>query len=350
VLLDDLKDITLAELDKLLDIAKTLPPPESIPLSDGLPEGFKKMINMTKGTHKSICMDEDVMMIPIDDDADEEATQKLIQSARDMGLYVMDPGPRGAPETSSRKPKNDQTPILPKNDQTPILPKNDQMPILPKNDQTPISPKNDQIPIPPPKPQVLKSCHGCGKLGDKFPRCSKCKNVWYCTAECQKKNWTNHRSECIANHNPNMTSSNVHDVIPLELSKLAQLLSLNDTTKTGVVALIYNSTEQHISSKLVYASKERVHKKFKHVKNMVNPLIYSRYNPGMRTVDITTCDIHSQDELPGLEILRDVISSNDLAAFYRGSAGLGYAMSRDGSGCTIGRCAIDERDYALISC
>lgn len=46
---------------------------------------------------------------------------------------------------------------------------------------------------------VLKICSGCameeGARGD-FKTCSKCRKVWYCSAECQKSHWKCHKREC----------------------------------------------------------------------------------------------------------------------------------------------------------
>jgi 2-keto-4-pentenoate hydratase/2-oxohepta-3-ene-1,7-dioic acid hydratase in catechol pathway len=40
-------------------------------------------------------------------------------------------------------------------------------------------------------------CAFCNKWQRKMSRCSQCKRVWYCSAECSKKDWTQqHRQEC----------------------------------------------------------------------------------------------------------------------------------------------------------
>ena len=40
------------------------------------------------------------------------------------------------------------------------------------------------------------SCAHCGKQGVGFQRCSKCKQAWYCGAECQKAGWKKHKKGC----------------------------------------------------------------------------------------------------------------------------------------------------------
>ena len=38
-------------------------------------------------------------------------------------------------------------------------------------------------------------CSVCHKVG-KNQRCSKCQRVWYCSKECQKKDWSSHKKTC----------------------------------------------------------------------------------------------------------------------------------------------------------
>jgi len=37
-------------------------------------------------------------------------------------------------------------------------------------------------------------CSNCGKVATQ--RCSKCKNQWYCSRECQLKQWKAHKALC----------------------------------------------------------------------------------------------------------------------------------------------------------
>jgi len=48
------------------------------------------------------------------------------------------------------------------------------------------------------KEEQAKICVVCYKFtrGD-MKRCSQCKKVWYCSAACQKKDWSSHKLECI---------------------------------------------------------------------------------------------------------------------------------------------------------
>ncbi|KAG2089324.1 uncharacterized protein F5147DRAFT_658430 [Suillus discolor] len=41
-------------------------------------------------------------------------------------------------------------------------------------------------------------CTQCGTEMKKLLKCAKCKSVWYCSKECQKKNWSTHKPTCHA--------------------------------------------------------------------------------------------------------------------------------------------------------
>lgn len=48
------------------------------------------------------------------------------------------------------------------------------------------------------------SCQGCGKAskdlkdGETFSICSKCRNVFYCSEVCQRKDWRKHKPVCVS--------------------------------------------------------------------------------------------------------------------------------------------------------
>eukprot|EP01118_Nematostelium_gracile_P000375 TRINITY_DN1039_c0_g1_i1.p1 TRINITY_DN1039_c0_g1~~TRINITY_DN1039_c0_g1_i1.p1 ORF type:complete len:211 (-),score=65.96 TRINITY_DN1039_c0_g1_i1:54-686(-) len=42
-----------------------------------------------------------------------------------------------------------------------------------------------------------RECAVCDKKGVGFPKCSRCKEVFYCSRDCQKKDWATHKSNCI---------------------------------------------------------------------------------------------------------------------------------------------------------
>lgn len=41
-----------------------------------------------------------------------------------------------------------------------------------------------------------KSCVSCGKIQKTIKRCGKCKNAFYCNAQCQRKDWPKHKGQC----------------------------------------------------------------------------------------------------------------------------------------------------------
>ena len=38
-------------------------------------------------------------------------------------------------------------------------------------------------------------CGECGKVASQ--RCSKCKNAWYCSRDCQLRQWKGHKAICL---------------------------------------------------------------------------------------------------------------------------------------------------------
>merc|ERR1712166_879956 len=41
-----------------------------------------------------------------------------------------------------------------------------------------------------------RACAHCGDSGPQLLRCSRCKQVWYCTQKCQKAGWKQHKKDC----------------------------------------------------------------------------------------------------------------------------------------------------------
>jgi hypothetical protein len=46
------------------------------------------------------------------------------------------------------------------------------------------------------KDKKCLNCSSYGGEGGKLLKCSGCLCVFYCSVECQKSNWKNHKSEC----------------------------------------------------------------------------------------------------------------------------------------------------------
>lgn len=44
--------------------------------------------------------------------------------------------------------------------------------------------------------QVKTYCVKCGKFLEKVKKCSRCKIAFYCSRECQKEDWSEHKKHC----------------------------------------------------------------------------------------------------------------------------------------------------------
>lgn len=41
-----------------------------------------------------------------------------------------------------------------------------------------------------------EACLVCGRTGVKLQRCARCRDAWYCSVECQKQHWPQHKAVC----------------------------------------------------------------------------------------------------------------------------------------------------------
>lgn len=44
--------------------------------------------------------------------------------------------------------------------------------------------------------EPIKDCKNCGEREKELLKCSRCKKVYYCGADCQRKNWPTHKLTC----------------------------------------------------------------------------------------------------------------------------------------------------------
>lgn len=44
--------------------------------------------------------------------------------------------------------------------------------------------------------QIMAICTTCGKNQKKMDKCSRCRDVYYCSKECQKSDWKSHKITC----------------------------------------------------------------------------------------------------------------------------------------------------------
>lgn len=45
--------------------------------------------------------------------------------------------------------------------------------------------------------EVKIKCNNCQSMKDSMKKCGRCKRVYYCSIECQKNNWKDHKKDCV---------------------------------------------------------------------------------------------------------------------------------------------------------
>ena len=52
----------------------------------------------------------------------------------------------------------------------------------------------------PSEPEIVQKqkCMKCGLEGESVRRCSRCKKISYCSPECQRADWKQHKKNCVA--------------------------------------------------------------------------------------------------------------------------------------------------------
>jgi hypothetical protein len=74
--------------------------------------------------------------------------------------------------------------------------------------------------IPQGDPNVCARCLKSSSV--KLKRCSRCKSVSYCTVECQKADWSKHKTYCVISH-----ESNTEMEVMEKIQKAAELMMRN---------------------------------------------------------------------------------------------------------------------------
>jgi hypothetical protein len=49
--------------------------------------------------------------------------------------------------------------------------------------------------------KVPTSCGACKKISENLKRCSRCRSIFYCSVECQRGHWTEHKNDCKSSQN-----------------------------------------------------------------------------------------------------------------------------------------------------
>jgi hypothetical protein len=93
-----------------------------------------------------------------------------------------------------------------------------------------------------------ETCHGCNKDGSSMPnglkRCGRCGWAWYCSGDCQKADWKNHKKICgpppvastdsSVNHYANLDPFTYYSIVAGKVHQAQALASLvNLTLPTG---------------------------------------------------------------------------------------------------------------------
>lgn len=84
------------------------------------------------------------------------------------------------------------------------------------------------------------SCNYCLISADKLKMCAKCKMAWYCSAECQKKHWKQHKPNCTPREeNPENITINQQNKEMNDQLNMEQMLKV-----VAYMYSVYNPTQQ----------------------------------------------------------------------------------------------------------
>jgi len=87
----------------------------------------------------------------------------------------------------------------------------------------------------------LKKCEGCGNSAGK--RCTGCYMAWYCSGDCLKSDWANHKESCLARRKEYLkvkdtfkswsgSKASSYQVVRIKISYCNEMLHINDKAKS----------------------------------------------------------------------------------------------------------------------
>jgi hypothetical protein len=94
--------------------------------------------------------------------------------------------------------------------------------------------------------RALFMCATCTSICAKMRRCQRCKVVTYCTRECQRKDWPNHKPQCVEAKESSIDASLKHFTVVRILPTLERLKPTESEMALAKKAL--NSGARHCAS------------------------------------------------------------------------------------------------------
>lgn len=82
---------------------------------------------------------------------------------------------------------------------------------------------------------VKKQCHNCLKIVKKTKRCSECHSSYYCSKECQKADYSNHKSTCSEIKNCISLANNDNDKKQFYIKHNACYMFINYVLKESII-------------------------------------------------------------------------------------------------------------------
>ena len=82
---------------------------------------------------------------------------------------------------------------------------------------------------------VKKKCHNCFKIVKKIKKCSECHSSYYCSKECQKADYSNHKSTCSVIKNCISLANNDNDKKQFYIKHNACYMFINYVLKESII-------------------------------------------------------------------------------------------------------------------
>lgn len=172
---------------------------------------------------------------------------------------------------------------------------------------------------------LSKTCCVCKKVGKDFKKCSRCRSYEYCSLECQKIHWVEHKKECQSG--PQVKSKEVSFYLQMYGEVLIYLAMCKELNPCGLIPnLIFSRTSDNVVIRL-----------FKDLTMMADckpghlTFGFSLYHQG---VLFTKCGtVAKRESIPEL--------GKEIEAFLKAIQEMPLCFSRQGEELLISRCGLD---------